>query len=191
LGSIKDVTAGGRDDAASEKALRRKNRMRVLLAEDDDEMRALLAQVLEKEGYDVIEASDGSELIDFVGLAVSVPDIESAPDVIISDHRMPGWSGLEVLAGVRSLGSAVPFILITAFGNARLRDQAMRMGATAVIDKPVEVDIGHRQRTAVAPGPVNLEIGAPEKVAAVCHARERVFPCEVLFAVQGRVQPRQ
>src|SRR5215470_10359553 len=67
----------------------------VLLAEDDPYMRQLLASALRKDGYEVIEAKDGVECLGCMQSWVFDHAAPTLPDIIISDIRMPGWSGLE------------------------------------------------------------------------------------------------
>lgn len=112
---------------------------RVLLAEDDREMRALLASALRRDGYEVIEAHSGFNLLEEMG--VLLQHGEAAPvDLIISDQRMPGFLGLEILSGLRQAGWSLPFILITGFGDRETHEEARRLGATAVFDKPFDLD---------------------------------------------------
>jgi len=112
----------------------------VILAEDDREMRMLLAAALRKAGYDVVEALDGVDLLDCIAWVV-----ERRPDwsetVLVSDVRMPAMGGLEVLARLRSMGWPGPIILITAFGDEATHDLARRLGATHVLDKPFDLDV--------------------------------------------------
>lgn len=110
---------------------------RVLLAEDDAALRRLLADKLRKDGYVVEEAESGLELLTRLGIQ------RGAFDLVISDIRMPGVSGLEVLEGLRNgyePGSwAIPVILITAFGDPETHAEAARLGAV-IFDKPFDVD---------------------------------------------------
>jgi DNA-binding response OmpR family regulator len=112
---------------------------RVLLAEDDDEMRDILAEALRARGYHVIEASNGPELRDWLRRAQAEQGFEPPPDLIISDVRMPGISGLEVLSWLRQRDWSTPVILITAFGDLDAHQEAERLGAT-MFDKPLAVD---------------------------------------------------
>ena len=108
----------------------------VFLAEDDPELRELLARRLRRLGCDVIELRSGNELLQQLkGAPVLDP-----PDLVISDHRMPGTTGLDVLSTLRATGVVAPFVLITAFGDPELHAEARRRGAAAVFDKPFELD---------------------------------------------------
>ena len=61
-------------------------------------------------------------------------------DVVVSDVRMPGWTGINVLATLARQSRRPPAILITAFGDDNLHEQAERAGAVAVLDMPFELD---------------------------------------------------
>ena len=113
---------------------------RVLVAEDDDELRWLIARTLRKSGFDVVEASDGATLLDRIGEILLADRALSGLDLIVSDIRMPGLSGLDVLAGLQHSGCNVPVILITAFGDRETHEIAGRLGAVAVVDKPFNMD---------------------------------------------------
>lgn len=115
-------------------------RPRVLLADDDRELRGLLAAALRKDCYDVTEARDGRELLQCLATDRLRGNDSPAFDLVISDIRMPGRSGIEVLAGLRMTDWATPFILTTAFGTEETHEEARRLGAVAVFDKPFDVD---------------------------------------------------
>jgi DNA-binding response OmpR family regulator len=112
---------------------------RVLLAEDDEEMRSMLAGALRKEGYAVDEARNGCELLAKVRSSVLSASDGASVDLVVSDIRMPGCSGLDVLEKLRDEDWAVPVILITAFGDEETRRKAQGLGATMVLDKPFDV----------------------------------------------------
>ena len=122
--------------ATLEEALAEVSRRQVLLAEDDDDMRSLVAQALRGAGFHVIEARDGSDLVRHIDKLVLNPKEGAAVDLIVSDVRLPGRSGLNVLAGLRAADWATPVILMTAFGDSPLRSEALRLGAVTVLDKP-------------------------------------------------------
>lgn len=112
---------------------------KILLAEDDYEMRRMLALRLRKENYEVIECSDGYQLLDHMGN----PVFEGQPDdfdIIISDIRMPGITGIEVLEGIYESEWFTPMILITAFGDNEVHNKAEELGAAAFFDKPFDIE---------------------------------------------------
>ena len=117
----------------------------ILLAEDDTPMRELIAEELASRGHRVIEARDGGELVGLLHrwLGAARGDdsrATSSLDLVISDIRMPGATGLDALAYVRGARGAVPFILMTSFGDDGMHSEGHRLGALAVFDKPLEVD---------------------------------------------------
>ncbi len=112
----------------------------ILLADDDDEMRALLAGMLRRYDYEVIEASDGASMITQLDAEAASSGSGPRTELVISDVQMPGKSGLEVLESLRSQHCNLPFILITGFGNPETHATARRLGAIAVLNKPFELD---------------------------------------------------
>ena len=112
----------------------------VLLAEDDRELRRFLVEVLQRDGYRIIEAESGHDLLDRLW---ERSRSKCGFDLIISDNRMPGATGLAVLEGLRNeceppIGDT-PIILITAFGDPKVHAEAERLGAV-VFDKPFDID---------------------------------------------------
>jgi DNA-binding response OmpR family regulator len=116
-----------------------KARPRLLLAEDDREMRQLLASTLRRDGYEVIEVADGFQLFEWIGRAWLGDEELSAVALVVTDIRMPGFSGLDVLAELRQAGFETPVILITAFGDHETHALGLKLGAAAVLDKPFDL----------------------------------------------------
>jgi len=108
----------------------------VLLVEDDTEMRKMLAFVLTRHGFRVAQARDGSEALEYLGDVVLEGSREKTPQLLLTDQRMPGFCGLEVIEAVRLAGLDIPAILITAFGDAETHERADALGPTPVLDKP-------------------------------------------------------
>ncbi len=92
-----------------------------------------MALALEADGFNVHQVEDGWELVELLGELCQV-------DVIISDVRMPRGGGLVALARFRQRNGSTPFVIITAFGSTDLHETALALGATAVFDKPFEMD---------------------------------------------------
>lgn len=113
---------------------------RVVLAEDDDDLRLLLTRRLEEAGLEVIELEDGFELADYLSMTRPGGGVRMQPDLVISDVRMPGRTGLEAIAQARELGLRCPVVLLTAFADAEVRAEAARLGACLVMEKPVDLD---------------------------------------------------
>jgi len=115
----------------------------ILLAEDDTDVRQFVATALRRDGYAVVEARDGEDLCDQIGSALLFGNVwgDMHPvAVVISDIRMPGQNGLEILADLRAADVGVAMILMTAYPDPEVHDQAMRLGADAFLRKPFEVD---------------------------------------------------
>jgi CheY-like chemotaxis protein len=110
----------------------------VLVADDDDDLRALIAATLRCDNYEVIEARNGAELLERLNTALESPD--QRPEVIISDVRMPILSGLGVLSALKRAHVSMPVILITVFADDSIRTVAERLGATGVLKKPFDMD---------------------------------------------------
>jgi DNA-binding response OmpR family regulator len=113
---------------------------RILVAEDDPELRALLSMVLTEDGYQVDEVADGRQFVDVLACLYDDGIPVDSYSLIISDIRMPGFSGLDVLSALRCLRSHVPVIIITAFGDEPTRRLALGLGALAVLEKPFDLD---------------------------------------------------
>jgi len=103
---------------------------RILIIEDDARMRRLLELVLSEPGYQIETAPDG-----IAGIAIWK---SWKPDLVVSDLKMPKMDGLEVLRFRNSHFSAIPFILLTAFGTVETAVAAMKEGAFDYITKPVD-----------------------------------------------------
>ena len=107
-------------------------RATVLLADDEDTLRKNLAQVLQEEGFDVIACADGS---------AALRALKSASvDAVITDLRMPGISGIELIDHVRRLAPNAAIIVITAYGEVETAVQALKKGARDYICKPLNFD---------------------------------------------------
>jgi len=125
---------------------RRSGAFRVLLAEDDAEMRSVVADALRGDGYEVVEAVDGGRLLVDIAARLKGGDGANSVDLIVSDIRMPICTGLQIVAALRDAHWRTPVILMTAFGDEAVRRHADSLDAV-LFDKPFEVD---DLRTAVA-----------------------------------------
>lgn len=106
------------------------NKKRLLLAEDDELLAALLNFRLEKGGYEVKVSIDGRAVKEHLS--------EYAPDLIISDIMMPYFSGMELIDYVRKeLNLSTPIIIISSAGNEENVLTAFELGANDFISKPI------------------------------------------------------
>jgi DNA-binding NtrC family response regulator len=106
---------------------------RVLIADDERNIRKNLGMVLQAAGYLVDEASDGDE-----ALALCK---QNHPDIAFVDLQMPKMPGLDVLAHVRNLSPKTAVVIITAYGSAANAVEAMKLGAVDFLEKPFEPKI--------------------------------------------------
>jgi len=93
-------------------------------------MRSLLCDELWSVGYQLREAKDGDEAL----LAL----LQSVPDLILTDLRMPA-GGADYISRLRAVAPSCPIVVMTAFGDQRLRSEVLAAGATAYFDKPVRI----------------------------------------------------
>ena len=118
-----------------------KDAFHILLADDDKEMRNLLSQMFHKAGFKVTECIDGMDLLTHLeSFLFTEKQKQHKFDLIISDIRMPGITGMEILEGVQSSRGFPPMILITAFGDEETHLQAKKFNAAAMFDKPFDID---------------------------------------------------
>jgi CheY-like chemotaxis protein len=113
---------------------------RILVAEDDPDLRALISLALSQAGFDVVEAADGASLLDRMANSLEVDGTLDQYDVIVSDIQMPSYTALDVLAASQRLVTRTPMLLITAYDDRRLRERALQLGAAAVMLKPVDME---------------------------------------------------
>ena len=110
---------------------------RILVADDDQAMRELVACALRQDGYSVDEARTGGELLE--RLADDTLGFAPPVSLIVSDYRMPIANGLTVANGLGRAGCRTPMILMTAFADSQLHADAKRLGVVAVFDKPFDL----------------------------------------------------
>lgn len=107
--------------------------LHVLIVDDESLIRWSLAETLVHAGYEVTEAGDAREAVQRVFRA-------PAPDVILLDYRLPDSNDLNLLETIRAALPNSPVIMMTAFGTTEVLDGAIRLGAYAVLGKPVELN---------------------------------------------------
>lgn len=104
---------------------------RILVADDDEQIRLLLCLLLEQDGYSVHTAADGEEALDEM--------MRNRFDVILTDVEMPRRTGLAVLSFCRAMFPEVPVVLMSAIAEG-FRDPELKRGAYAFIEKPFDGD---------------------------------------------------
>ena len=167
----------------------------ILVADDDGSLRRVLEFQLRENGYEVLTASDGLNALEiFTAREVSC---------LITDLRMPGLSGLELLRRVRAINRDIPVIIITAFGEVETAVEAMRAGAFDYITKPfnreqILLTIGkalafgatvteNRNLRRLVGEQFSLEnlIGTSQRMRAVLETVERVARTDVTTLISG------
>jgi DNA-binding response OmpR family regulator len=113
---------------------------RILVAEDDADLRPMLALALTEAGFEVVEAADGSILLDYLAGSLEEDGTFDKFDVIVSDIQMPGFTALDVLAGSQRFVTRTPILLVTAVSDPEVHERARQLGAAGVMTKPVDVD---------------------------------------------------
>lgn len=105
----------------------------VLIIEDDEIARNMLAKEIKKEGFVILTAENGR-----VGMEI----IEKEhPEVVLSDLKMPEMSGMEVLKKVKQISPSTQFILMSSYGDMDTVIEALREGAFDYIKKPIDLDL--------------------------------------------------
>jgi DNA-binding NtrC family response regulator len=102
---------------------------RILIVEDDEEMGSLLRDFVEEEGFEADTVMNGYEAFRKL--------VKGPFDLIITDIRMPGLTGLDILPRIKKLQPEIPIIVITAFGSQEVYQKALERGATAYLEKPI------------------------------------------------------
>ena len=101
---------------------------KILVADDEQNLRRVLAAMLKRDGHEVVQAANGTEALE------RIADV----DVVITDLRMPGADGMEVLRTAARSYPHIPVILITAYGSVGQAVEAIKAGAFDYIEKPYE-----------------------------------------------------
>jgi DNA-binding response OmpR family regulator len=120
-------------------------RVRVLVVDDDDEMRSLLRRTLEFDGHHVTERDRGTHVLQ---------TLREAPfDLIILDKEMPGLNGLDLLPILRREFPQVPVVFVTAFGGRQVAASVLRLGAASYLEKPFRLGQLRDAIHGLIPGP--------------------------------------
>jgi len=105
-------------------------RVVLLLVEDDTDMRSLLYDELSEMGHRIVEATNAEQALRDV--------VDHNPTLVVSDLRMPA-GGMGYVSRLRKCAPKVPIILMTAFGDAQTKADALALGVAAYFDKPVRI----------------------------------------------------
>ncbi len=129
---------------------------RVLVVDDENNIRLMVRLALQASKHEVQTASDGQEALDLFGDGTNC-------DAVLLDQRMPGMEGLDVLREMRRRDTTARVVMMTAFGTIDLAASAMQAGATGFLRKPFTTTI---LRSAVQDALENVSIVPENKVQA-------------------------
>ncbi len=105
---------------------------RILVVDDEESHRIMLRAVLKDEGYEVVEAADGSE---------AVRAVEQEPfDLILLDVRMKTMDGIEALNEIRKISPLIPVLIMTAYASVKTAVEALKAGAFDYLTKPLDIE---------------------------------------------------
>ncbi len=104
----------------------------ILIVDDDDGVRENLAELFDVVGYRVITAANANEALDHLG--------QESVDVLLTDYRMPGPNGVELIEAARRAKPGLKAVLMTAFGDSFTEIESVRRGAIGYLNKPFEAD---------------------------------------------------
>jgi len=116
---------------------------RVMIVDDEPDIRKVVRMTLQKAGYDVVEAEDGQKAIE----VINTGENRLMLDVIICDIRMPKINGVEAIAYFRKEYPRVPIIVLTGFPDVNMATSFLSDGVVDYLVKPVE---GEKLKAAVA-----------------------------------------
>lgn len=105
---------------------------RILVVDDDENLRWVLQTQLEDMGYQASTAADGLHALEAIG--------QSPPSLVLTDLKMPGLSGMDLLERIRKEYPEVPVVIVTAFGTIQSAVHAMRAGAYDYLTKPIDFE---------------------------------------------------
>jgi len=104
---------------------------KILVVDDEKNVRVLFERILAKEGYEVECAASGSEAIDKLA--------NNSFDLVVTDLKMEGIDGLDLIRKGKKTNQAIPFILISGYGTAQTAVSAAQEGADVYLMKPIDM----------------------------------------------------
>jgi CheY-like chemotaxis protein len=133
------VHSAGNVDNPSQPAWPIQRKPRILVAETDKAFRATIAAMLRVEGYEVIDLASGFELLQTLQASMEERQVEKV-DLVICDAHLSGKTGLNVFSMLGNAAGIPPVVFTTSGRDMTVFDEANRLGAIAVMEKPVDID---------------------------------------------------
>jgi len=152
---------------------------RILIVDDEPDMRLAVRNVLRLRGHEIVEAGDGPTALEIL----SGEDV----DLMLLDIRLPGMDGIEVLEKAKAIKSSLPVVMITGYGHIQSAVNVMKLGASEYLQKPFEnaqlVEMVRRfTEHKPVPAPVIAETEAAEQPAQAGSFRVPAFAKAALLA---------
>jgi two-component system, response regulator, stage 0 sporulation protein F len=105
---------------------------KILIVDDQYGIRILLNEVFQKEGYTTYQAANGYQAIDIVE--------KHSPDLVLLDMKIPGMDGIEILKRLKAINQEIRVIIMTAYGELDMIQEAKDLGAITHFAKPFDID---------------------------------------------------
>ncbi|WP_071461010.1 response regulator [Bacillus massilinigeriensis] len=105
---------------------------KILIVDDQFGIRILLNEVLKKEGYQTFQAANGVQALDTLK--------KHSPDLVLLDMKIPGMDGIEILKRMKVIDKDIRVIIMTAYGELDMIQEAMNLGAITHFAKPFDID---------------------------------------------------
>src|SRR5262249_18699406 len=131
--------SGNMSDAQKATSVEGPKGLRILVVEDDEDLREIITGSLAEPGYEVIQASSGAEALRRLQAAFGPQPTERPVDLVLSDVRMAEMDGLRLTENIRSAHWPIPVVLMSAFPSPDVRAEARRLRA-ALLPKPFRIE---------------------------------------------------
>ncbi|AYV68409.1 response regulator [Niallia circulans] len=105
---------------------------KILIVDDQFGIRILLNEVFQKEGYKTFQAANGNQALEIV--------TRESPDLVLLDMKIPGMDGIEILKRMKKLNQDIRVIIMTAYGELDMIQEAKDLGALTHFAKPFDID---------------------------------------------------
>ncbi|MFV8826300.1 response regulator [Alkalihalobacterium sp. APHAB7] len=105
---------------------------KILVVDDQYGIRVLLNEILQKDGYTMFQAANGVQALKIVE--------EEVPDLVLLDMKIPGMDGLEILKRIKEIKPFVDVMMMTAYGELNMINEALNLGAINHFAKPFDID---------------------------------------------------